>query len=251
MSAMPSVLLAILAKQKEPMLPTYLRCIELLDYPKDRISLYVRTNNNTDRTEMILREWLTQVGPRYASVDFDAGDVVERVEAFGVHEWNPVRFKVLAAIRQASLRRATELGCGFYFVVDVDNFVRPLALRRLVELDLPIVAPMLRHVNYPSDPYSNWHDSIDSNGYYAPSPDYGDVLARRRCGVREVPVVHCTYLVRSDVVDRLRYDDGSARYEYVVFSDSARRARVPQYIDNRCDYGVLTLDEHAPTLDWC
>ena len=45
----PRVLLAILAKQKEPTLPLYLDCIEALDYPKASIILYIRTNNNTDR----------------------------------------------------------------------------------------------------------------------------------------------------------------------------------------------------------
>ena len=47
----PRILLAILAKQKEEMLPLYLDCIEALDYPKSQIVLYVRTNNNTDGTE--------------------------------------------------------------------------------------------------------------------------------------------------------------------------------------------------------
>ena len=47
----PRVMVAILAKQKEPALPLYLDCIEALDYPKSSIVLYIRTNNNTDKTE--------------------------------------------------------------------------------------------------------------------------------------------------------------------------------------------------------
>ena len=43
----PRVLLAILAKQMEKVLPLYLYCIESLDYPKANIILYVRTNNNS------------------------------------------------------------------------------------------------------------------------------------------------------------------------------------------------------------
>src|SRR5439155_3364960 len=56
LNGVPRVLVAILAKQKEPALPLYLDCIEALDYPKSSIVLYIRTNNNTDRTEQILRE---------------------------------------------------------------------------------------------------------------------------------------------------------------------------------------------------
>ena len=59
----PRVLVAILAKQKEPALPLYLECIEALDYPKSSIVLYIRTNNNTDRTEQILRDWVDAGGP--------------------------------------------------------------------------------------------------------------------------------------------------------------------------------------------
>ena len=76
----PRVLIAILAKQKAPALPLYLECIEALDYPKSSIVLYIRTNNNTDRTEEILREWVERVGHLYAAVEFDASDVAERVE---------------------------------------------------------------------------------------------------------------------------------------------------------------------------
>jgi hypothetical protein len=43
----------------------------------------------------------------------------------------------------------------------------------------------------------------------------------------------------------LRYEDGSGRYEYVVFSESARKARIPQYLDNREIYGYLSLDESS------
>ncbi|MGB9647465.1 MAG: hypothetical protein WCB44_20430 [Stellaceae bacterium] len=65
----PRVLIAILAKQKEKALPLFLRCIEELDYPKSSTVLYVRTNNNTDRTEQILRDWIARIGPSYAAVD--------------------------------------------------------------------------------------------------------------------------------------------------------------------------------------
>ena len=121
----PRILLAILAKQKERAQPLYLECIEALDYPKSSIVLHVRTNNNTDRTERILREWVEKVGHLYAAVEFDAANVEEHVEQFREHEWNATRFKVLGRIRNLSPRRALDLGCDFYFVADVDNFVRP------------------------------------------------------------------------------------------------------------------------------
>ena len=238
----PRVLMAILVKQKEPALPLYLECIEALDYPKSSIVLYIRTNNNTDRSEQILREWVERVGHLYASVQFDASDVADRVEQFGEHEWNTTRFKILGHIRKVSLRRTLEHDCQFYFVPDIDNFVRPCTLRELVALDLPIVAPLLRSIN-PDSFYSNYHAEIDANGYYKECDQYHWILNRWVRGVLEVPVVHCTYLVRADVIPELTYEDESGRHEYVVFSDSARNFGIQQYLDNRQVYGYITFGE--------
>lgn len=239
----PRVLIAILAKQKEPALPLYLECIEALDYPKESIVLYIRTNNNTDRTEHILREWVGRVGHLYSAVEIDASDVADRVEQFREHEWNETRFKVLGRIRDESLRKTLEYGCDFYFVVDVDNFVRPATLRELVSLDLPIVAPLLRSIS-PGQYYSNYHAEVDANGYYSPCDQYAWVLNRHVRGVIEMPLVHCTYLVRADVLNELTYEDGTSRYEYVIFAESARKSGIVQYLDNRQVYGYITFGDH-------
>ena len=236
----PRVLIAILAKQKEEMLPLYLECIEALDYPKSQIALYIRTNNNTDRTELILREWMERVRPLYADIEFDARDVAEQVQQFAAHEWNATRFKVLGEIRNLSMRRALEKNCDFYFVADVDNFIRPSTLRELVALNLPIVSPLLRSIER-GRYYSNYHAEVDKNGYFVSSDQYMWILNQWIRGVVEVPVVHTTYLVRADVISDLNYVDTTGRHEYVVFSDTARKAQVPQYLDNRQVYGYITF----------
>lgn len=238
LASFPRVLIAILAKQKEEFLPLYLDCIEALDYPKSSIVLYIRTNNNTDRTEAILRDWVARVGHLYAAVEFDASDVVERVERFGAHEWNATRFRVLGHIRNVSLRKTIEHDCAWYFVADVDNFVRPCTLRELVATNLPIVAPFLRLAD-PGHHYSNFHAEIDDNGYFRDCAQYELIVARRLVGLVEVPLVHCTYAIRTEMIPGLTYDDGSDRFEYVVFSDSARKASIPQYLDNRQVYGYI------------
>ncbi|MFL6107257.1 MAG: hypothetical protein ACJ72L_09855, partial [Marmoricola sp.] len=238
----PRILLAILAKQKEAVLPLYLDCIEALDYPKSAISLYVRTNNNTDRTAELLKEWVDRVGSAYERVELDDSDVTDEVQQFDVHEWNALRFKVLAGIRQTSLQRAIDRDCDFYFTADVDNFVRPGVLRELVELDLPVVSPLLRHVDA-ANPYSNYHLRTDANGYYLDSPEYYALLHQHLRGVTEVDVAHCTYLLKRSALPLLTYADGTDRHEYVVFSAGARRNGIPQYLDNRQIYGYLTLEE--------
>jgi len=248
LSDVPTVLIAILAKQKESCLPLFLACIEALDYPKDRITLYVRTNNNTDDTEGLLRRWIERVGHLYAEVEFDASDVERQVQRFGVHEWNAERFSVLGRIRQLSMQRAVDLRLDYYFVADVDNFIRPETLRELVATRLPIVSPFLR-VAVGSSYYSNYHAEIDVNGYFKWCDQYSWILQRHIRGLIEVPVVHCTYLVRADLIPSLTYDDGTGRYEYVIFSDSARKSGIPQYLDNRQVYGFITFQEGDKHFD--
>ena len=55
--------------------------------------------------------------------------------------------------------------------------------------------------------------------------------------------MHCTYLVRGDVIQDLTYQDDTDRFEYVIFSDSARKSKVSQYLDNRQIYGYITFDK--------
>ena len=238
------ITIAILAKDKAHTLPLYLRCIERLEWPKDKLFLYVRTNNNNDATVSVLNDWLDRVHGAYAGVYYDPADVDVSVEKYGQHEWNPERFRVLAKIRQDSLAwaRAHE---SHYFVADCDNFLHPGTLKELAYTNLPIVAPLL----HSSSNYSNYHAAIDANGYLAECPLYYDLLDRRICGLIEVPVVHCTYFVRHQALRHLSYDDGSGRYEYVIFSHSARRSHIPQYLDTRRSYGRISFaEDHAALI---
>lgn len=237
------VTIAILAKDKADTLPLYLTCIEKQTLPKSQTYLYIRTNNNNDETATILKNWLARVGNLYRDIYFDESDVPERVQDYGKHEWNYVRFKVLGKIRQDSVNwaRAHE---SHYFVADCDNFILPHTIEALLEVHLPIVAPLL-HSNCA---YSNYHTAIDANGYHIDHRMYLPILNREIVGLIEQPVVHCTYLIRYEYLDQMTYDDNSWRYEYVIFSDNARKRGIKQYLDNREVYGNLTLCENSLEL---
>jgi hypothetical protein len=237
------ITIAILAKDKAHTLPLYLRCIEQLDWPKDRICLYVRTNNNNDSTCDVLQAWLRHVGSLYREVFFNASDVAVRVQDYKPHEWNVERFRVLSQIRNDSIDWAYDHQTH-YFVADCDNFIRPETLRAIVDTQLPIVAPLLRATTR----YSNFHAAINPDGYFAECPLYHDLLDSKIRGLVEVPVVHCTYYIRHDVNPRLTYNDDSDRYEYVMFSASARKEGIPQYLDTRQFYGRITFAENSSEL---
>lgn len=238
------VTIAILAKDKAHTLPLYLTCIEKQTWPAEKTYLYIRTNNNNDSTADVLREWIAKNGSRYAGIYFNDTDVPQRVQRYGQHEWNSERFKVLGKIRQNSIDWAREHK-SHYFVIDCDNFIQPHTLASLLSVNLPIVAPLLRTGH---NVYSNFHAAIDVNGYLESSPFYDFFLRPDIKGLIQVPVVHCVYLVRYEVLDKMSYDDESYRYEYVIFSDVARKKGVPQYLDTREIYGRITFAEDTAQL---
>lgn len=239
------ITIAILAKDKAHTLPLYLTCIENQTWPKEKTYLYIRTNNNNDTTAQILHEWIKKVEGQYAQIYFDDSDVTEQVQNYGQHEWNCERFKVLGKIRQDSLDWA-RAHRSHYFVADCDNFIKPHTIETLLNTNLAIVAPLLRTG---SNNYANFHAAIDENGYYASTPIYYQLINREIIGLIQLPVIHCTYLVRYEVLDALTYDDESYRYEYVIFSDSARKNGIPQYLDTREVYGRISFAENSEQFE--
>ena len=199
------VLIAILAKNnKAHFLPQYLQSIENLDYNKKLIVVYIRTNNNTDDTQKILAEWAEKHRPEYLDIIFEDEDV-KNAELSDPHHWSKDRLKLLATIRNRSLEKAKEYKTDFYFVADCDNFVLPHTLRYLIHKDKPIIAPMLRSMPRNEDPYCNYFCEIDDNGYYRGDPDYYKILNRSLLGTFKVPLVHCTYLIKTENLERLNY----------------------------------------------
>ena len=244
------VTVAILAKDKGPMLPLYLACLEQQTWPASHTYLYIRTNNNRDDSAQILRDWIERVGHRYAGVYFEDRDLEFPLEEFEPHEWNYLRVKVLAHLRKQSLKWAAAHH-SHYFVADCDNFIRPEVIATLMATRLPVVSPMLHCSG--NDPrvspyYSNYHQAVTPEGYWDQTPHYWTVWERGITGLIEEPVVHCTYLIRHEVLPLVSYDDGSGRYEYVIFSDSCRKQGIQQYLDNRSVYGFITFAETTEAL---
>lgn len=246
-----TVLLAILARNKAHVLNEYLKTIENLDYDKKCISIYINTNNNCDQTKEILLQWMEKNKPLYANIDFESVEF-DNLTSTNPHDWTPVRFHALATIRNRSLQKTKEFHCDYYFVIDCDNFITPPTLKALIAHDKPIVAPMLLPIPQQNEMYSNYFCAVSPSGYYQTHPDYAQIRYRAKTGIFEVPVVHCTYLIKAEYLDRLNYMDNTDDYEFVIFSRIARSNHVDQYICNDLDYGTLlrvpgnlTLNEEA------
>ncbi len=249
----PLILWAILVKNGEAYLAQYLECLIDQDYPKQCISLYIRTNDNTDNTVPILDEFLEKYRDLFHSVEYIFEDVDPTISQFDAHEWPAARTNLLGRLRQESLLKTLELGCDFYFVSDVDNFIKPNTLSSMVQLQLEIVAPLVRYAGLDGSHenpawfyanYANYHDEIFENAAYKDSENYHRILNQHYRGITRVQLIHCTYLVRADVIPKLNYLYETDRLEYRNFALSAVASDVLQYIDNREIYGYLTFDKN-------
>ncbi|XP_064395723.1 procollagen galactosyltransferase 2-like isoform X3 [Halichondria panicea] len=104
------------------MLPNFLGYLENLDYPKDRISLWIRTDHNGDNTTAILAEWAENVKLVYKSVDLKSSDewLYPNLDPFEEHD---ERFVHVAQLRQEGLEAARRSGVDYLFRLDCDNFL--------------------------------------------------------------------------------------------------------------------------------
>jgi len=238
---MDKITIAILCKQKAHCLPLYLDCIDNQTYPKNLISIYIRSNNNTDNTLEILQAWVNKHRDEYDEIYEDYEDVTQRVQDLSPHDWTPERFSVLGNIRQKSLEWAYKKGTN-YFVIDCDNFIIPATLKELFETKLPIVGPLLTSKNA----YSNFHEKADARGYFASTAGYYDLINRKIQACVSVDVIHCTYFIRWDILPEMHYLDETSRHEYVIFSDTARKRKILQFLDTRQNYGRTSF---ADTLE--
>lgn len=245
---------AILARNEERFLPEYLKRLLSQDYDKKLIHLYIHTNDNLDNTEQLLNQFVDEHGLLFSGITFvrelDNADTAERNR----HEWPIERLKVMAQIRQKSIEFAQDKNFDFYFVSDVDNFITSKVITELIKLDLPVVAPYLR--TPPGDPmfrYSNFHEQIGPIGEFVQSERNLQICARELIGIIPVSLVHCTYLVRKDVLKHVNYQLHDDNYEYRNFALSLRRnaPSIEQYLDARHIWGCLFFTEFDGALESC
>jgi len=249
----PTILWAIIAKDAENLLPLYLECLLDQSYPKEKIFLHIRTNDNTDNTETVLRNFVESHGELFMGVSVNYESITKDIQGYELHEWNATRFRIMARLRQESIDFARENDFDFYFCSDVDNFIVKDTLKSLVTLNLPVVAPFLRAVipthraayGSENNNYSNFHDAVDVDCGFVENERYFQIMRSEISGVFEVPLVHCTYLVGREVLGHINYGYQDGNWEYRNFALSCLNSGVKQYLDANHTFGFITFGNDA------
>lgn len=136
---LPTVLMVLLFRNKAHTMPYFLNFIHRLDYPKDRISLWlvcpfprlslrfvfsgllygcrIRSDHNEDKTLEVLHNWLSSFSFQYHSVnvEYDKKSKRRTGEVSPTH-WTPERHADLIRLKEEALDHARAIWSDYVFV---------------------------------------------------------------------------------------------------------------------------------------
>ncbi|XP_029913296.1 procollagen galactosyltransferase 1 [Myripristis murdjan] len=242
----PRVLLALICRNTEHSLPYFLGTIERLNYPKDRVALWVATDHNEDNTTAVLRDWLVKVQNIYHYVEWRPQEEPRVYEdEDGPKHWTNLRYAHVMKLRQVALESAREMWADYFMLVDCDNLLtNPDVLWKLIRENKTVIAPMLES----RAAYSNFWCGMTSQGYYKRTPAYIPIRKQVRKGCFAVPMVHSTFLIdlRKEASRQLAFHPPHQEYSWafddiIVFAFSARMADVQMFVCNKETYGYIPV----------
>ncbi|XP_077275224.1 glycosyltransferase 25 family member isoform X2 [Temnothorax americanus] len=243
----PTVLIGVLVRNKAHTLPYFLSLLERQDYPKKRISLWIRSDNNVDNSIKILNKWISTRREMYHSlnVDLNASSTGFEDEK-SIANWSPRRFAHVIDLREQALDYAREIWTDFIWMLDADCFLtNPSTIRNLVHKGHTVVAPLLRSDGM----YSNFWAGMTAEHYYLRTELYEPILFREKIGCHDVPMIHSAVFIdlRRRYSDRLTYKaekltgyDGPVD-DIITFAIGANKSDVPLFVCNDDVYGFVMV----------
>ena len=108
------------------------------------------------------------------------------------------RHKVGSLINKEIKIRNLFSRCDYLFVVDSEvQLDNAHSLKLFIEQNRPVLAPMLIR---PYSAWSNYWGLLSSDGYYARSFDYMDIVRNDRRGLWNAPYISSCYLVAGSLI---------------------------------------------------
>ncbi|XP_069465242.1 inactive glycosyltransferase 25 family member 3 [Ambystoma mexicanum] len=243
---LPTLVIAILARNAAHSLPEYLGALERLHYPKDRVSVWCATDHNVDNTSEILREWLTAVQKYYHAIEWRPQDEPTSYPGeTGPKHWTEERYESLMKLKQAALNYARRQWADYILFADTDSILtNDQTLHLLMAENRSVIAPMLDSQTY----YSNFWCGITPQGYYRRTVDYFPTKNRQRRGCFPVPMVYANFLInlRKEGTNKLAFYPPHPEYTWpfddiIVFAYSCLAAEVQIYVCNKERYGYINV----------
>ncbi|KAK4877567.1 hypothetical protein RN001_010073 [Aquatica leii] len=242
----PTLVIAVLIRNKAHTLPYFLTLLEKINYPKDRISLWLRSDHNIDNSIELLKLWVEDVHDQYHSIKTNFVEDKSYSDETGPTHWSSSRYDNVISLREEALNYARTIWADYLLAIDADVFLTDSnVLQELMLKDFVIVAPLLQSVGL----YSNFWGAMTNEYYYERSENYEPILYRKDKGCFNVPMVHSCVLINlqklpsdhlSYVPQKIKNYDGP-RDDIIAFSLSANKSGVTLNLCNEKVYGFIMV----------
>jgi glycosyltransferase involved in cell wall biosynthesis len=135
----PNIVVASLVRNREWVIDKFLAGMDLLDYPKEKLSFYFIVNDSQDGTFEILKKWAESKDKVYKLVEIETinfGNASDKE-----HSWEDQKLANMAFMRNRVLGSLDRFQSEAVFMVDSDIVMKhPRLLKHLVGLERPIVS---------------------------------------------------------------------------------------------------------------
>ncbi|XP_028968240.1 procollagen-lysine,2-oxoglutarate 5-dioxygenase [Galendromus occidentalis] len=224
---MPQVTVGIFIEEATPFFDEFLDHFIELDYPKEKISLFI--HRGVDYHNERLRQFVENGAASYAKLEMTSTD--------DLLEWKA---------RERALEVCLLDACDFYLNLDSRvHLTNRKVLQHLIAKDRNFIAPLVMRTG---QAWSNFWGALTSEGFYARSHDYMEIVKGEKKGIWNVPYIGEVYLIKASVFSKkpLSYVNGALDPDMALCKNLRERG-IFMYVDNMEDFGFLINSEHFDT----
>lgn len=144
------------------------------------------------------------------------------------------------------LKKAVDLHVDYCWIINPSFIItNKETLKKLIEHKKGIISPV---VSKPGLLWSNFWGNIDSNGWYAQSFDYVDIVERKKKGCWNVPHISGNILIEKEYIAKVQnfFTNNSGNTHFMTsmfFSHNCRRHNLSMFVINDEEYGYILGDE--------
>ena len=135
-SELPSILITSLLHNREWILPQFLKCLDSINYPKEKIKYCFIVNNNTDNSVEMLRQW-SKDNDNCMIIEYNFDKTIN-----GEHKWDNNLIHHMAIMRNQTLNIADKLNVDYMVNIDSDILFDKNVIKHLVTCDKKIISPV-------------------------------------------------------------------------------------------------------------
>lgn len=228
----PRVVLAVFIEQSTPFMDEFWEKLVNLNYDKSAVDLLVhnKVEYHENQVSQFVEYWRNgNEVETYNSIEFISfKDGVAELEA-----------------RNRAIELCAGLKCDYLFVVDsVAHLDNSYTLQLLIEQNRQVVAPMMIRAY---SAWSNFWGTLSSDGFYARSLDYMELVRNDRRGLWNVPYISSCYLIAGSMIQNAKtrptYSHPTLDPD-MAFAKNIRDNKIFLHVTNRVNFGHLINNEN-------